>query len=424
MNVGFWLAAGALVLLAAVILLWPFLRSAKTTNEVKQRELNITIYRQRLAELDQELASGYLNQEQYDSARAELEDNLLTDVELEPEPEATKPAPKPRQGLALLAVTAVVVPAFAIYIYLDVHDPALRPGHLSSAPPTTMAMPDAADLTAMAQQMETQLGDSPEDAEGWIMLGRTYGFMEQYEDAARAFGRAHSILGDEADLNVSYAEHLMLASMGAFTPQANALLDTALELEPNHPNALWLKAISHFQTNNFPVSMELLERLLPLVQGDLESEQVVRSAMDDVRDALRQSSASPAPVPAPAPQTRIESSETAAIRVQIDLDPALGAELSGEEIMMVFARPVGGPRMPIAVQRVSAQFPLELVLDASHEMIGGASMAQFDQVEVVARVSKSGMAEVQSGDLEGVAEPVNPTESDAHVHIRIDRVLP
>ena len=424
MNVSFWLAAGALVLLAAVILLWPFLRSAKTANEVKQRELNITIYRQRLAELDQELASGYLNQEQYDSARAELEDNLLTDVELEPEPESLKSAPKPRQGLTVLAVSAVVVPAFAIYIYLQVHDPDLRPGHISSAPETTMAMPDAADLTAMAQQMETRLGDSPEDAEGWIMLGRTYGFMEQYEDAARAFGRAHSIVGDEADLNVSYAEHLMLASMGAFTPQANALLDTALELEPNHPNALWLKAISHFQTNNFTVSLELLERLVPLVQGDPESEQVVRSALDDVRDALRQSSASPAPAPVPAPQTRLESSETASIRVQVDLDPALGAELSGEEMVMVFARPVGGPRMPIAVQRVSARFPLELVLDASHEMMGGASMAQFDQVEVVARVSKSGMAEVQSGDLEGVAEPVNPTLPDARVQIRINRVLP
>ena len=424
MNVGFWLAAGALILLAAVIILWPFLRTAKAANEVKQRELNITIYRQRLAELDQELASGYLNQEQYDSARAELEDNLLTDVELEPEEESTKPVTKPRQGLAVLAVSAVVVPAFAIYIYLQVHDPDLRPGHLSNAPPATMAMPDLGDLSVMAQQMESRLGDSPEDAEGWIMLGRTYGFMEQYEDAARAFGRAHSILGDEADLNVSYAEHLMLASMGAFTPQANALLDTALELDPNHPNALWLKAISHFQTNNFPVSMELLERLLPLVQGDSESEQVVRSAMDDVRDALRQSSASPAPAPVPAPQTRLESSETASIRVQVDLDPALGAELSGEEMVMVFARPVGGPRMPIAVQRVSAQFPLELVLDASHEMMGGASMAQFDQVEVVARVSKSGMAEVQSGDLEGVAEPVNPTLPDARVQIRIDRVLP
>lgn len=433
MSVGFWSGAIVLGIVAILIVLWPFIRPKAPGVTIEQRKLNLTIYRQRMAELDQELASGLLNQEQHEAAKLELEDNLISDVGEQPETVKAAAPADPRKGIVLMAVVAAIVPLLAVLINLQLDTPMPGPGAQTAMAPAGAASQegggehDMGEIERMVEQMEARLSDSPEDVESWVMLARTYAFMERHADAARAYERAHRISGDDVEINVGLAENLMLAAQGRVTPEAQDLLDRALDINPDHPNGIWLDAIGAYQAGDFDQAQAQLERLLVLVSSDPDTQRMVQEALEDLAATRDQHTGTvtardPADT-APSPAEPVALG-TASIKVNVDLDPAVASNLTGEETVMIFARPVNGSRMPLAVLRVPPEFPIQVTLDEGAAMIGGASMAQFEQVEVMARVSRSGMAMPESGDLEGEPIQVNPTAPGAEVSILIDRIRP
>ncbi|SEQ01908.1 cytochrome c-type biogenesis protein CcmH [Ectothiorhodospira magna] len=413
MSIGFWIGAVLLCALAVLIILWPFIRHRRQA-DVAFRGLNLTIYRERMAELDQELAGGLLTREQYEAARAELEDNLITDVE-QPDDTPASPAPAPRQGLILLGITAVLVPMLALLIHV----------HMDTTPrmsPTqTLALgQNDLDVERMIVQLRQQLETDPDNTENWLFLGRAHGFIEQFEEAAAAFGEAHRRLGDQPDLNVDYADALMMVAGGRMTPRASELLDRALALDPDHQNALWLGAIGDFQQGNYPRAATRLEHLLAQLPEDTDIARSVADALGDVR-AMIGTEINGSVTPGEEPAAPL------AIQVEVMLDAALAERLTDEAFLVVFARPVQGSRMPLAVKRLQVEsFPLTLRLEDEGGMVAGMSLADVQQVQVVARLSRTGMAQAVSGDMEGVSEPITVT-ADApapKVRLTIDRLLP
>lgn len=423
MSTGFWIGAVLLFSLAALVILWPFIRRRQQA-DVAFRGLNLTIYRQRMAELDQELAGGLLTREQYEAAKGELEDNLITDVE-QPEETRVAPSSSPRQGLILLGITAVLVPVAALLIYFQL-DTAPR-----MSPAQTLAMGqepnhDMMDIERMIVQLRERLEMDPDNTENWLFLARTYGFIEQFEDAAAAFDEAYRRLGDQPDLNVDYAEALMMAADGGVNRQVTRLLDRALELAPDHQNGLWLGAIADFQQGDYPRSARRLDRLLSQLPEGSDSARSVAEALRDVR-AMTGGTAGDQTVTTDASADAGADTDALAIEVEVVLDESLAERVTGEEFIMVFARPAQGSRMPLAIVRARADaFPMTLRLEDEGGMVAGMSMREFGEVQVVARLSRTGMAQAESGDMEGVSEPVT-VSADApapKVRLTIDRVLP
>ena len=429
MTIGFWIAAALLMLTAIVMVMWPFLRG-RTGPGVEARGLNLTIYRQRMAELDQELASGLMNREQYEAARLELEDNLITDVEDDSETSSPPIAASPhRQGGLVLLATAILVPILALLIHfqLDHGGPDPRQTIAMGQAPSAgggseqgASQHDLEEVERMIGQLRARLEQEPDDAEGWVVLARTYRFLERFGDAAQAYERAHDLIGDDPILNVDYAETLVVAQDGRVSTRAAGLLDTALEQQPDNQNALWLAAIGAFQAGDLSRSQEHLQHLETLVDPDTGSARAVEDALREVNAAMQQEQADSARTPT-APQ-----GDAKVLEVTIELDDALAERLSGDEHVMVFARPVDGPRMPLAVVRTEARFPLQVTLEDGGGMGMAAqnAMSEYQWIEVVARVSEGGMAEARSGDLEGISDPVDPSDPEGRVNLRIDRVLP
>ncbi|MCG5499862.1 c-type cytochrome biogenesis protein CcmI [Ectothiorhodospira lacustris] len=419
MSTGFWIGAVLLFSLAALVILWPFIRRRQQA-DVAFRGLNLTIYRQRMAELDQELSNGLLTREQYEAAKAELEDNLITDVE-QPEETPAVPTPAPRQGMILLGITAVLVPVAALLIYFQL-DTAPR-----MSPAQTLAMGqepshDMMDIERMIVQLRERLEVDPDNTENWLFLARTYGFVERFEDAAAAFDEAYRRTGDEPDLNVDYAESLMLATDGRVSRQASRLLDRALELDPDHQNGLWLGAIADFQQENYPRSAQRLDHLLSRLPEGSDAARSVAEALRDVRTMTGGMAGEQTPT-----ADAGTDAGALAIEVEVVLDESLAGRVTGEEFIMVFARPAQGPRMPLAIVRARAEsFPLNLRLEDEGGMVEGMSMREFGEVQVVARLSRTGMAQAESGDMEGVSEAVTVSADTPapKVRLTIDRVLP
>jgi len=125
--------------------------------------------------------------------------------------------------------------------------------------------------------------------------------------------------------------------------------------------------------------------------------------------AARQHAAQPRATPAPAGKT---------VGGEVRLADALKAGASPDDTVFVFARAVDGPKMPLAIVRKQVRdLPLRFELDDSSAMSPATRLSTARRVVVGARVSKSGSATPQPGDLQGFSPVVDVGRSDLRVEI-------
>jgi cytochrome c-type biogenesis protein CcmH len=135
------------------------------------------------------------------------------------------------------------------------------------------------------------------------------------------------------------------------------------------------------------------------------------------------SEAAPAAEAPTTPAVKKPSAHTgASLKVAVSLSPAVAKQAAPDDVVYVFARAVNGPRMPLAIVRKQVKdLPTTIVLEDSHDMGQGMTLSSASEVIVVARVSKSGMANAQNGDLEGMSTPVK--KGTKSISISINKVL-
>jgi len=115
-----------------------------------------------------------------------------------------------------------------------------------------------------------------------------------------------------------------------------------------------------------------------------------------------------ATVPASAEPTAL-AGQSLAISGKVIMGPSLAGKGSLTDTLFVFAREVNGPPMPVAIVRATKKdLPFTFRLDDSNGMMPSRKLSDVGMVVIVARLSKSGQAMPQSGDLEGMSQPVKP----------------
>ncbi|MCG6118504.1 MAG: tetratricopeptide repeat protein [Aquimonas sp.] len=352
----------------------------------------------------------------------------LDEAELRERLQALPPEPRQpaRAGLPLLAALAVILPAASVLTYLSVGSPqALDPASRVAAPPSPETM-DAA-IAALEQRLQA----NPTDLDGWILLARSKRSLERFEEAAAAFDRAYRLDPDNVDLMVGQAEAQVLASADRrWGGEPLALLQRALERDPSHGQGRWLAGVAAIQSGRADEAARIWEGLLAEMPPEAEALNALRNQVNQARqmaglDPLP-ATATAAPLPISAAPSAVSPATDAAgprLEVEVSLDPALAAQVPPGAVLFVFARAVEGPRAPLAIQRLAADaLPATVVLDASMGMVAGMDLSSQTQVTVGARISASGNAAPQAGDLEGLASPV--AVDSGRTRVQINRVLP
>lgn len=248
------------------------------------------------------------------------------------------------------------------------------------APPSTMD-----DAVA---QLKSTLARDPEQVEGWRLLGRAYASRQQWTLARDASARAASLAPDNPDVLVEAAEASALADpQRRFDPKAVALLEHALELQPAQQRARWFLGIARRQAGNPAQAASTWEPLL--AQVDASTAGALREQIDAARK-----DAGLAPLVAPA-------SRVLRVRVQLDPDFASRVRLRSDASIFVIARVPGGPPMPVAVEKHAVgELPFTATLDDSDGPMPMRKLSAVQDVELVARLSASGNAIRQEGDVE------------------------
>jgi cytochrome c-type biogenesis protein CcmH len=412
--IGFLVVGALIVLLMLALLFHPFYWKRAGTN-VSRRQLNAEIYKDQLIRLERDRDEKMIGQDDYEQARSELQRRLIDDDSVADSAVTLKPPKMTLVGIG------VVLPIMAVVLYLGLGNPA------TLDPKGPQHKVDANELNGMLEGLAKKLANEPDNLQGWAMLARSYKAVGRNAEAEQAFGRAGTLLDSDAQMLADYADVIATNAGGNLAGRPTELIEKALKIDPNNGMSLWLAGTAAYQRSDFDKAIATWERLVQQLEPGSEDEKMLQNAIGEAyaKSGKQAPMVASGSGTAPNPHTKgppANAIPNASVSGEVELDPALKAKSLPTDIVMVIAR-LPGTRMPMAVLRAPAsQLPLKFTLDDSLAMNPASLISATAQVEVEVRISKTGMAMPEPGDLLSAAQIVKVGAKG--LKLRVDRVRP
>jgi len=384
----FVIIALGIALCVAAIFLWVLLREKKPMTQASQANANAKVYRDQILDLDHEHNSGHISDEEWQQSRDELSLRLLEDTSAVDDPAAKTEKP----AIWTAVVLAVALPLGSMGMYIWVGQPeALNPLALK-----TPDQVDPKDLTKMAQTLAEKLQDKPDNLQGWVMLGRTYRTLENFDAALRAYDSALKLTDDD-DLKLERIEVIAMQRQGQFEGEPWNVIREVLQRDPQHFGALLTAGSASYAEGKFADALKYWEQARKPLDANNPDLEGLESAIATVRERLGM------------PPAKVTPAVTSGLNVtgQVSLSAALKSKASPNDVVFIYATPANGDRMPLAIFKTTvSQLPFNFTLDDSTAMAPDRKLSAAGEVMVKVRVTKSGNAMPQSGDLSGSLGPV------------------
>jgi cytochrome c-type biogenesis protein CcmH len=336
------------------------------------------------------------------------------------------------------------VPLLAVSLYLWLgNTKALLPQTAVEHPAMSSAAssPESGhqDFSSVLENLIARLRDQPDDIEGWLMLGRTYAMMQRFNEAKEAYEKVLALSPDNPEVLTDYADIVAMTHDGSLRGEPYELIKKALRLDARNPKALALAGTAEFEQKKYKEAAASWEKLLALIPpSEADLVQSVRASIDEAKSlaaggkggmiakAMEQSPGSQTPPSAenkPAAAAAAGAATSGTLSGKVTLNSALAGKTSPNDSVYIFARAKAGPRAPLATLRLQVKdLPASFTLNDSMAR-SGVQLSTFpDEVVVGARISKSGSPMPQSGDLQGLSQPIRV--GDKNINVVIDQQLP
>ncbi len=439
----FFLVAAAL-LLAALAMVLPALFGRGVRESTNRSAQNLAIARERLEELKLQQERGDISQPEYAQEREDIERGLADDLATE---QREMSGATTGAGRWAVMVVGFGIPVLAGSLYLGLGKPTTIGGVEIQASSAGADDRHPESMEKMVANLATRLQANPNDAQGWSMLGSSYMSMKRYSDAAAALENLRKLVGDDPNVLVRYADALAMAGGGRLTGKPAQLVKQALTIDPNNTQGLWMAGMAARQQNDLHAALTHWRKLEPALTNKpnllAELRQLMADAVQRLDDQPATASAPIAsatasqaqPAAEQTPSAPVESPDAMAaaapasgtapsITVQVSVNDSLLQNVAPTDAVFIFARALNGPPMPLAVvKRQVADLPVTVTLDDSSAIMPAMTLSKFAEVMVGARISKSGTANPQSGDLQGQVAPVK-TGDDKPVSVTISQIIP
>jgi len=279
----FWIIVALFILFALWFVLPPLLQKSNDDKVDDRRAANVLIYQDQFKEMEADLKNGLMSEEQYQQDKEELERRLLEDVN-QPDTDSTPSAPATRK---FAYGVGMAIPIGVIALYFVVGNPkGLSPSLPTmemTAPATQQSGPMSdQQIAANVDKLAKRLEQNPNDAQGWLMLARSYTSMERFADAAKAYERATALNGNDAGIWADYAEALAMSSGQRLAGKPTDAINRALQIDPKNEKALDLAGSAAYQAGDYKKAIEYWQKLLtglPAGSAELKtiSEQIAKA---------------------------------------------------------------------------------------------------------------------------------------------------
>jgi cytochrome c-type biogenesis protein CcmH len=373
--------------------------------------------RRRIEQLDELLQTGSLSIDAHRTARSGLEQELVALVLARPQ--ATIDRVKPSARLWLGLGLFVLLVAAAGYRWTG------TPAALTGAQPAPeMSANDAAaapgneQIEAMVQALADRLKGQPNDAVGWGMLARSYAALGRHAQSLPAYVKALALNQNDTTLMVDYADALALQQGRSLAGEPMVWVRKALAIDPSQPKGLLLAGSDAFDRKDFA---QAAKDWTAVARGGDAENPLVKHALDGLEEIKRLGLGASGQQPAPADSAKPAASQ-ARLSGSVSLDPKLAASVKPDDAVFIYARAAEGSRMPLAMLRRQVKdLPMNFELDDSMAMSPQANLSSAREVIVAVRISKSGQAVAQPGDLEGDSGKLAVGSQD--IKVQINRIL-
>ena len=251
-TAGLFIALSLLIaLLLAVITIMPWLRATRTSGTSVDNQLldiNVAVFRERLAELKTDKDSGTIDDAHYQNQKLELERQLL-DAQREVTPMVTP-------GIKSRLILMVWVPVLAALAYLMVGDRTpvfelwtaedkvgkvaddLLTGKIDQPP--VWAIENGQQLISA---MQTNVYRHADDPNRWMRLSELFLSLEATDSALEALSRAYRLSPDNEEIATTYAQISFFANKGQLDATSRRVLQDVLAKNPRHEGAQMLMAM-------------------------------------------------------------------------------------------------------------------------------------------------------------------------------------
>ena len=419
-----FLIIAALLIAGASMAVMPALLGKGNANKrhVLRDEINLSVLRDQMHELDADLAAGTINVAGYASAKTELERRVAEDVQEKVASVVVTPS-KPWSA----AVIGLSIPLIAISLYFYLGTPAAFDAPTLAAAAEAAPAVSAEQIAAMVAKLEQKLKENPDDADGWYMLARSNYVLKKYSQSADAYAKLVKLVPGDANLLANYADVLAMAQNQSLLGEPEKLLHKALEIDPKNLKALALAGSAAFDRRDFTTAVVHWKKVLLLVPADSEAARSAAGGISQAQRLAAETGSLPSSMPtqiAPIEEDPNPTNAKAAVSVQgmVELEAALRSKVSDTDTVFIFARASAGPKFPLAVIRKQVKdLPIKFTLDDSMSMMPNVKLTNFPLVVVGARISKSGNATPNVGDLEGMIESVKPGATGLKIRINTER---
>lgn len=309
------------------------------------------------------------------------------------------------RATAIIVSVAILLFSLSLYLAWNKSD-----GSSSSQSGKMQSTAIAPEHVKAIDELAARLKQNPEDGKGWAMLARTHAVTGHYREAVEAYEKAAYLVKNDAVMLVDYADVLAMVNGKNMQGEPRELIRQALEIDPGNLKGLALMGTASFQIGDYKQAEKYWREVLTKLPPD---SQLAKQIKAGVADAQKMSSGN----------KDQQSHIGAKISGVAKLNPALSGQVAPSDTVFVFAKAISGPPMPIAVMRGQVKdLPIRFVLDDSMAMMPSMKLSNHDYVTVSAKISKSGNATPQRGDLKGEITPVKVGADN--VQLVIDSVVP
>ncbi|MGI1677983.1 MAG: c-type cytochrome biogenesis protein CcmI [Cellvibrionaceae bacterium] len=432
----FWWVA-VLTLLAAAFIFWPLFFSDKRKGQkadslteserviAERIALNNALYDENLKDIDIQVKRGELASGESEKLKAELLSQLEQDNNIKVSGNSFGIA----GGKWLVISSAILVPLIALFLYWErgnypdweIDKLIKENNRLQKNQASKELIQDSSRV--LLSKLEKRVEKNPDNLNNQIMLARTAFELQEFQKAIAGYQSILDERPNSPQVLSELAQVIYVSSGNRFLAPVKELFDRALSIEPRNVQILSLAGFDAYQAADFNSAIHYWERILLALPPSDKRYATWSQALNEAKSKAGVSLADSSKrdnkllnndLPADAPF----------INVTVTLSEEVKSSVSNSDTVFIYARAANGPKMPLAMQRLTvADLPVTVRLDETTAMAAGMTIKQFPQLEVIARVSKSGSAATQSGDWQAIAPPIS-TAPNLSVELVINSKIP
>ena len=401
----FLLSASSLLLISIIVIIRILLN--KNNEKINSNQNSMDIYNQKLNEINFDIENRLITRSEANNAIKELEYSLIKDNKNTDILDSKLYFSNLKSKKTISVILLLVIPVFVISVYSFIGDPNSieKLVLVSDLKNTKNNSEKLASVEQMLNRVERRLLDDPNNTDDWLMLANSYVVLKRYPEAIRAFENLYRLKGDDPSLLFRYADVLAMANSGIFTGKPSELIKKALQLDPQNTMGLWLAGLVAYEEGEVKKAINYWENVLPKLEIGSEEEKNIRKYIEFAKENNNISIQNNGSIT----QEKIEYS----LKLSIELSPNF-TNINKNKAVFIYAKPINSPNnMPIIVLRKTvADLPLLVEMNDSMSMLPSNKLSDYKSVQVLARISNSGNAKSEKGDLIGIVESMSTTSKN------------